>query len=144
MSSHGRGGLGRWLYGSTAEEVLRQAPRTPVLLVSATCEASWRNDRIRKILVPLDGSRWAEQALNKQAQRLAETFGAKLVLLEITSRPRPDRLGAPAVATSTTKRLSASAAAISPKSEIAFKPREQAKRRATAPHSARRSSSTST
>jgi nucleotide-binding universal stress UspA family protein len=31
MSTHGRSGLGRWLYGSVAEEVLRLAP-VPVLL----------------------------------------------------------------------------------------------------------------
>jgi nucleotide-binding universal stress UspA family protein len=32
MSTHGRGGLSRWLFGSVAEKVLRQAP-CPILLV---------------------------------------------------------------------------------------------------------------
>jgi nucleotide-binding universal stress UspA family protein len=35
MSTHGRSGLGRWVYGSVADRVLRQA-ETPVLLVRAT------------------------------------------------------------------------------------------------------------
>ena len=34
MSTHGRTGLGRWVYGSVADEVLRHAP-CPVLLVPA-------------------------------------------------------------------------------------------------------------
>jgi len=36
ISTHGHGGLGRWLYGSVADEVLRHVP-VPVLLVSAVC-----------------------------------------------------------------------------------------------------------
>jgi nucleotide-binding universal stress UspA family protein len=35
MSTHGRSGLGRWVYGSIADRVLRHAP-VPVLLVRAT------------------------------------------------------------------------------------------------------------
>jgi len=35
MSTHGRSGLGRWVYGSIADRILRHAP-VPVLLVRAT------------------------------------------------------------------------------------------------------------
>jgi nucleotide-binding universal stress UspA family protein len=35
MSTHGRSGLGRWVYGSIADRVLRYAP-VPVLLVRAS------------------------------------------------------------------------------------------------------------
>ncbi|MCE5217377.1 universal stress protein [bacterium] len=35
MSTHGRSGLGRWVYGSIADRVLRHA-KVPVLLVRAT------------------------------------------------------------------------------------------------------------
>ena len=34
MCTHGRGGLGRWVYGSVADRVLRGAP-IPILLVRA-------------------------------------------------------------------------------------------------------------
>jgi nucleotide-binding universal stress UspA family protein len=37
MSTHGRGGLGRWVYGSVADKVLRSAC-VPVLLVRATAD----------------------------------------------------------------------------------------------------------
>jgi nucleotide-binding universal stress UspA family protein len=39
MATHGRGGLGRWLYGSVADAVSRTA-RTPVLLVRPTAPAT--------------------------------------------------------------------------------------------------------
>jgi len=34
MCTHGRSGLGRWVYGSIADKILRHAP-APVLLVRA-------------------------------------------------------------------------------------------------------------
>jgi nucleotide-binding universal stress UspA family protein len=41
MTTHGRGGLGRAVFGSVAEAVLRQAP-CPVLLVRINPEGSGR------------------------------------------------------------------------------------------------------
>ncbi len=38
LSTHGRGGLGRWVFGSVADEVAREAP-CPVLLVREAAEA---------------------------------------------------------------------------------------------------------
>lgn len=35
MSTHGRSGLGRWVYGSIADRILRHSP-VPVLLIRAT------------------------------------------------------------------------------------------------------------
>ena len=35
MSTHGRGGISRWVYGSVAEKVLQAAP-CPVLLIRAS------------------------------------------------------------------------------------------------------------
>jgi nucleotide-binding universal stress UspA family protein len=62
MSTHGRSGIGRWVYGSVADAVLRQAD-APVLLVPAACPIAWPRDRTPRILVPLDGSELAERAL---------------------------------------------------------------------------------
>jgi nucleotide-binding universal stress UspA family protein len=81
MSTHGRGGLGRWLYGSVADEVLSQAD-VPVLLVSAACQRPWNADRPLKILVPLDGSDLSEAALGP-ARILSHTLGASLLLLRV-------------------------------------------------------------
>src|ERR1051326_3327952 len=61
MSTHGRSGPGRWLYGSVAEDVLRTAP-IPVLLVPPTTEPVWRTEGRPRVLVSLDGSPAAEEA----------------------------------------------------------------------------------
>jgi nucleotide-binding universal stress UspA family protein len=79
MSTHGRSGLGRWLYGSVADEVLRRA-ELPILLVSAACDHPWPTDRPLKILVPLDGSETSEAALTP-ARELGSMLGADLILL---------------------------------------------------------------
>lgn len=78
MSTHGRGSLGRWLVGSVAHKVLRLSAR-PLLAVRALPSHSLA---LRRILVPLDGSEAAREAL-PVAARLARTTGASLVLLSV-------------------------------------------------------------
>jgi len=86
MATHGRSGLGRWVYGSVAEEVLAGAP-VPVLLVRA-----WHGappdaalEAGGDVLVPLDGSTLAESAL-PLAERLADALGSALLLLRVIPR----------------------------------------------------------
>src|SRR5579859_2431860 len=81
MSTHGHGGLGRWLYGSVADEVLRRVP-VPVLLVSAVCTQTWADQEPLRVVVPLDGSDLAEEALGP-ARDLAVTLGSELLLLAV-------------------------------------------------------------
>lgn len=84
MSTHGRGGLGRWLYGSVADRVLRDA-ELPVLLVPAAAERPWPGDRPLRVLVPLDGSELAESAL-EAVERLV-TLASTLHLLRVVELP---------------------------------------------------------
>jgi nucleotide-binding universal stress UspA family protein len=63
MSTHGRSGIGRWVYGSVADAVMRAAS-APVLLVPAACPGAWPQDRAPRVLVPLDGSMVAEGVLD--------------------------------------------------------------------------------
>jgi nucleotide-binding universal stress UspA family protein len=90
MSTHGRSGLGRWVYGSVADKVLRGAD-VPVLLVRVS-EADTqalppaRAVHYQRILVPLDGSALAEGAL-RHAEALAAHFGAHLVLIRVPVLP---------------------------------------------------------
>jgi nucleotide-binding universal stress UspA family protein len=87
MTTHGRSGLGRWVYGSIAEQVLRRAP-VPVLLVPAGCDPVWPEDRPLRIIVPLDGSRLAAAVL-EPASELAGALRAEIVLLGVVEPPRP-------------------------------------------------------
>jgi len=81
MSSHGRSGLNRWVYGSVAERVLRQAPcATSIINARSAPEVKEH----QKILVPLDGSELAEQAL-EPGRILADAMGADLHLLRVTT-----------------------------------------------------------
>jgi len=81
MSSHGRSGLNRWVYGSVAERVLRQAPCATSIISS---RAMLEEQGCKSILVPLDGSELAEQAL-EPGRILAAAMGAHLHLLRITT-----------------------------------------------------------
>lgn len=89
MSTHGRGGLGRFLLGSVADRVALHAP-VPVLLIRSgqpARELSPEGDaRIRRILVPLDGSELAASALPGAAD-LARATGAQITLLRAMPEP---------------------------------------------------------
>jgi nucleotide-binding universal stress UspA family protein len=82
MTTHGYSGVTRWMLGSVTERVLRSAP-CPVLAV--------RHERpIKSILITLDGSRLAEQALIP-GMELARSLGARVTLLQVD---QDERLGA--------------------------------------------------
>ncbi len=80
VASHGRGGIERLVLGSVADRVAREAPG-PVLVVPAVPKPEQpRRVEFRTILVPLDGSPLAEQAL-PVALELARLARASLVLV---------------------------------------------------------------
>jgi nucleotide-binding universal stress UspA family protein len=93
MSTHGRGGLSRWLLGSVAEKVLHALP-VPLLLVRSREDemlpAEFTPPEYKSLLVPLDGSAFAEQAL-KQAEEIAAVTGARVTL--VTAVPEGPVLG---------------------------------------------------
>ena len=64
LASHGRSGIGRALIGSVASRVV-QAATVPVFVQRAadSREASGDVPEIRKVIVPVDGSAFSEQAL---------------------------------------------------------------------------------
>ena len=66
MASHGRSGFGRALLGSVANRVV-QATHVPVFVVRASSDsqAEFGKQKINNVAVALDGSRLAEQALDK-------------------------------------------------------------------------------
>ena len=95
MTTHGRSGVTRWILGSVAEKVLTATP-VPLLLVRASAHhpAATRSTPApdlalpiyRTIMVPLDGSALAEQAL-LLASMLARTTSAGLILMHASPPP---------------------------------------------------------
>ena len=83
IATHGRSGLSRWALGSVAARVLHAATK-PLLLVRAreASAAGIPNWRYRTILVPLDGSVFAEHAL-EPAQTIATGSSADLLLVAV-------------------------------------------------------------
>lgn len=79
MTTHGRSGFARWALGSVAERVVCETA-LPVFLVRET--TALPSDKLQRILVPLDGSPLAEQAL-PAAVALAQATGAELLLLQV-------------------------------------------------------------
>lgn len=80
MVTHGRSGTGRWLGGSVAEHVLRRSP-VPVLLANPRALAATRRE-VRRILLPLDGSRLAARAI-APAIDFARLHDAEIVAVHV-------------------------------------------------------------
>lgn len=94
MATHGRGSIGRWLVGSVAHKLLRLTD-IPILAVRGPAP---EQPALRRIVVPLDGSPLAREAL-PMALDMAKRGGATLILLTVlapwtgldpTIQPPPD------------------------------------------------------
>ena len=90
MATHGYSGVRRWVLGSVADKILRQS-KIPVWLVRANIPEEIVHDEWpkRTLLVPLDGSKFAEVVL-PHVQQLAKQRGAELVnivLIRIYEKP---------------------------------------------------------
>jgi nucleotide-binding universal stress UspA family protein len=100
MSTHGRSGLSRWVFGSVAEKVLHASP-VPLLLVrpkhGERLSEDFQLPEYTALLAPLDGSVFAAQALD-QAKTLAATLHARITLVSaVTEQPTLGELVAPPV-----------------------------------------------
>lgn len=83
MSTHGRSGLGRWMLGSVTDKVLHSATN-PVLVIRPTRE-TYPEDRdalIDKLIVPLDGTQLAEEAI-PTAKDLALRMGLPITVIRV-------------------------------------------------------------
>ncbi|HRN69155.1 MAG TPA: universal stress protein [Promineifilum sp.] len=85
MSSHGRTGSRRWVYGSVAEKVMHHAPCATVIIRAHVDVSMFQN---KKILVPLDGSELAERAL-EPAMALARAVNSNVYLLRVVAAREP-------------------------------------------------------
>ena len=82
IATHGRSGISRWVYGSTAGHLLRESP-VPVLAVGPhTLKKAAKDVALKHIMTPLDGSDVGEEAL-PVARQLAQKLDARLSLVRV-------------------------------------------------------------
>ena len=82
LATHGRGGLQRWLVGSVADKVMRMSHRPTLLVRPPESPTARRDVKLRHLVVPLDGSPMAEEAVAPAAQ-LAQAAEAELWLVRV-------------------------------------------------------------
>ncbi|MGA7669145.1 MAG: universal stress protein [Nitrolancea sp.] len=80
MTTHGRSGIGRWLYGSVADRVVRGSGAPVLLIRSGTKDR--RAETVSTVVVSLDGSVHSEAAL-PYGKEIAQAFDAELVLVRV-------------------------------------------------------------
>lgn len=84
MSSHGRSGIARWVFGSVAERVLQRA-KHPVLIANPGGLDAAPEDvakPFKTVLVPLDGSKRGAEILPVVTE-IAKAYDAEVVLLHV-------------------------------------------------------------
>jgi nucleotide-binding universal stress UspA family protein len=91
MSTRGGSPVERWAIGGVTEQVLRLSP-IPVLVIRSHTVLP-RQGHVRRIIVPVDGSKPAEAAVSWSG-RLAHHLKAKLVFLHVTPRGPASRSAA--------------------------------------------------
>ncbi|MCC7103527.1 MAG: universal stress protein [Chloroflexi bacterium] len=85
MATHARTGVDRLVFGSIAEAIMQRSP-APVLLVHESTRDAETIATQPRIVVPLDGSPFAEEALGTAAA-VAEQLGGELVLVQAINPP---------------------------------------------------------
>lgn len=79
IASHARGAIGRWMFGSVADRVARTST-VPVAIVREDEDGAADAPELGRIVVPLDGSERAEEAL-PAARAIATAHGLPVHLL---------------------------------------------------------------
>jgi nucleotide-binding universal stress UspA family protein len=89
MTTHGRGALARFWLGSVADDLLRKLS-VPILLIKpGDGPADFGTEVVfRHTLIALDGSPWAEEAI-EAAVALGSTMNANYMLLRVVRPPAP-------------------------------------------------------
>jgi nucleotide-binding universal stress UspA family protein len=89
LTTRGGSPVARWVIGGTAEKLLRRS-HVPVLLTQSHT-APPKQARVRRIVVPLDGSALAERIL-PWVRELARFHRARIQFLHVMPRRKPDFL----------------------------------------------------
>ena len=87
MSTHGRSGAMRWVFGSVADKVIHATTRPLLLVRSRPEEPTPEEVQIDRVLVPLDGSGLSLGVL-PYVEGIAKALGATLVLFSAVAPPQ--------------------------------------------------------
>lgn len=82
MGAYGKGPIRRWVSGSTAKELTRRLTAPLIVVGSEGSFATQVPEHVHRILIALDGSRGAEQALGP-ALALSELAAGESILLRV-------------------------------------------------------------
>jgi nucleotide-binding universal stress UspA family protein len=95
LSSHGEGGLSRWLLSSTVQKVVSRAPTSVLIVPAYACPGRRIGDlRLASMLLPLDCSPRAEGIL-PLAAALARIHDGELILAHVVPEPELPRRMSP-------------------------------------------------
>lgn len=96
ITTHGYSGANRLWIGSVADEMIRRTTR-PLFVIHPEAKGALPEGvfSVRRILIPLDGSKLAESVLDP-ATELARATGARITLLHVV--PMPELSGWPVLA----------------------------------------------
>jgi nucleotide-binding universal stress UspA family protein len=83
IATHGRSGIMRWWLGSVADQVIKESA-CPCLVIGPNVEADLDHFEVGRILLPLDGSETAEEAI-PLAAFIADKTGATLDVVRAMS-----------------------------------------------------------
>ena len=83
MSTHGRSGRARWTLSSVTDKVLHSTNNPLLIITPKEGQTTTAEAKLERIIVPLDGSRLAEQVLPYVAS-LAGTLGLTVALVRVT------------------------------------------------------------
>jgi len=89
MGTHGRSGFNRFLLGSVAERLLREAT-IPIVTVRAPATGAAGPQPVRRILCPINDSQEARHSL-QTAARLASSLKAELIALHVIEKGVAER-----------------------------------------------------
>ena len=83
IATHGRSGIARWWLGSVADKVIKESA-CPCLVIGPNVETDLEHYEIGRVLLPLDGSENAEQAI-PLAAFITDKTGATLDIVRAMS-----------------------------------------------------------
>ncbi len=91
LSTHGRSGVSKWILGGIASKII-QLSATPLLLIRPTTNGDMPPPEFNRLLVPLDGSEFAERVL-PYVRAIDPSFNSTIILLAVPEIPEAATYG---------------------------------------------------